>query len=608
MRWQYVVALVGLGLLAATTGEQYGTASWRILKVLITDMGCISGGPCDLAAGTTVNGASITGPADNLGNHTATATLDMAGYPVTNTGDLGIEGNIVQRPSVNTTTAVHPERVPDNDVESWFNIDGQASPVEGEGGGILKTTAIGIEHLVVSLTETETFHTLSTLILGGDGDGVVIGADAYCTGGSHASGNEGCQSFRSRVNDVWLTAFGTFSDNIASGAGTVTATITAGTITEAETKMLGENKLIVFTASPVSVAITDAPPGTINGGVLEDAGTAWSFDGSATGQGVFTLGAGQVTSSGVQAGSWCIAPVDSNYTDISSQASHLWLLIDQINSGTDTVRTRWENQGYNGKTPFPLLVGEHPSNTEALLAPCAVLGPPTLNAGDYVADSLTLVKGANFPAISSGASSAFEVAAYPGSAQTSFRALLSNRLGRMYPGAGFKALNQLDGGAQSGRFQSGAAFDPDVSGSLSNLLDGEIAGWHSGLGCDTAGECEIGVEYVYASDPTPISTDQWFAQVDWPSADWLDDIDRIVIRAADDSTKNLTLDKTDGWGANGDAFLRESQVTSGTATPTDGSTACNTRDTYLETDVQKFYVCTDGATDKWYGVQLVDTP
>lgn len=48
--------------------------------------------------------------------------------------------------------------------------------------------------------------------------------------------------------------------------------------------------------------------------------------------------------------------------------------------------------------------------------------------------------------------------------------------------------------------------------------------------------------------------------------------------------------------------------TQSTATPTDGVTACSTGDRHLETDAFKFYACVDGSTDKWYGVQLVDTP
>lgn len=66
------------------------------------------------------------------------------------------------------------------------------------------------------------------------------------------------------------------------------------------------------------------------------------------------------------------------------------------------------------------------------------------------------------------------------------------------------------------------------------------------------------------------------------------------------------------WNHDGNFDLgtdsRIGRSTAGTATPTDGSTACETNDDYLETDAFKFYRCVDGATDKWYGVQLVDTP
>lgn len=47
----------------------------------------------------------------------------------------------------------------------------------------------------------------------------------------------------------------------------------------------------------------------------------------------------------------------------------------------------------------------------------------------------------------------------------------------------------------------------------------------------------------------------------------------------------------------------------GTTAPVDGTTNCEVGDTFLEDDVFKFYSClVGGATDKWYGVQLVDTP
>lgn len=58
-------------------------------------------------------------------------------------------------------------------------------------------------------------------------------------------------------------------------------------------------------------------------------------------------------------------------------------------------------------------------------------------------------------------------------------------------------------------------------------------------------------------------------------------------------------------------ITRDSELhayTVSTATPVDGSTACNTGDMWLETDAFKVYFCTDGGTDKWYGIQLVDTP
>ncbi len=45
-----------------------------------------------------------------------------------------------------------------------------------------------------------------------------------------------------------------------------------------------------------------------------------------------------------------------------------------------------------------------------------------------------------------------------------------------------------------------------------------------------------------------------------------------------------------------------------TSSPTDGTTKCMTGDQHTDTDDKKLFVCVDGATEKWYGVQLVDSP
>lgn len=553
-----VAAILGIG----AGSDQYGAAAWRQLKFLLTTT-CNSIGTCDLAAGTTVGGASITGPADNLGNHTATQALDLSNYNLNNAGDIALEGKITQLPAVITTTATSPTHVKSYDLKNWFNLDGQKQPVEGEGGGIAKTKAVGHEQEYVNLSESEGYAHWINAFAGGDTDLVGININAYASGGAHASGDEGVSIYRGYVQDYYITAEGTIAAGLSSGAGTQTVAVTGSTLTEDESQGVGENKLAVFTGSSVAVSVIDAPPGTINNGVLEDSGTTWSFDGSATGQGVWTLGAGQVTSSGVKADSWCFSPVDSDYNDHNGTPSQLWLMISAIDAGTDQITTRWENQGYNGKTPFPLLAGEDtaPATLEGVVAPCAPLGPPTFSGGvgDYVADSLTFVKGANFPAILSGAT--FKVSSYPNIRLDGIKLLASNKLGGMYSHDGFTWTNLIDGANSSGRFQLGAAVKATYSGSLSNLKDGEHHALKYGMDCDDPGACEYGLGYRYSPDDSDTGFDIGTPiKLTFSADDWDDDLPRTVIApyktSAVQTGSVLTLDKTDGYGQNGVPFAK----------------------------------------------------
>lgn len=579
-----VAAIFALGFAGA---DQYGPAAWRQLKFLLTET-CSSAGTCDLAAGTTVGGASITGPADNLGDHTATTTLDLDNNAITNIGDAGFEGVITQFPAVNTTTATSPTHVKIFDFKSWFNLDGEKFPVEGEcvdlysvGGppqtsgtpdGLCdvngytvgtqyKTKAVGFEQEFVNLSETEGYAYWIKAFGGGDTDLIGINIDAYATGGAHASGDEGLSLYRGFAQDYYLTVSRTIGGALSAGAGT--QTVTVGSLSEDESQVLGENKLAVFTGSGVAVSVLDAPPGTFSGGVLEDSGTIWSLTGSATGQGVWTLGADQVTSSAVKADSWCFSPTDSDYTDINGNASKIWLMISAIDAEADTITTRWENQGYDAKTPYPMIAGEDASaatTNEGTVAPCAVLGPPTFagGVGDYVADSLTFVKGADFPAQSSGAT--FKVSSYPTLRLDGVRMNFAQKLGGMYPSDGFTWNSLLDGSANSGRFMGGAAVHASFSGSLSNLQDGEHHALEYGMDCDvTPGACKYGLGFRYSPDDSDVGFDKGTAiKITFGTDDWDDDLPVDVIApystSSHQTSKDLTLDKTDGWGTNGTPF------------------------------------------------------
>lgn len=504
--------------------------------------------PIDTAGGGGIS-AVVDDPTPELGGD-----LDALNRSMTNIGDATFESRIVQNAPADTTTATSPTHVTKIDREHWFNIDGQKSPVEGEGGGILKTKTVGEETDLVNLSESESYGRYTRLFGGGDTDLVGENMDVHATGGAQASGDEGASNFRLTNSDYWLTVFGTVTDPISSGAGAVTVPV--GNVSPDESRMLGEGKMMVFTGSQQSVTVSDAPPGTINAGTLEDAGTIWASDGSATGQGVWTLGAGEVASTGVQSTGWCFSAVDSDYLDINAQNSNLWLPIDQVSG--DTIRTRWQNQGFNARTPYLMLAGE--GAAEGRVAPCLLLGQP-VTSGQAVT-SITATKGAGFPAIADDA--VFQVASYPGIRQQGVFTTASRLLGTMYGEYGFVSNNLLSSqagfsGVTGGRFQTSNAYLAEANGYNGAVLpDGNRHGWAVGYSCAFPYACEIGFYYRYSPDPDDLNFAQHFGELRFETEDWDDDVFRPVLSVYNDGTRSLSLDKTDGWGMNGEPFLRAS--------------------------------------------------
>lgn len=55
------LGLLSALLLAPSASDQYGSAAYRQLKFLLTDLSCSAPGACDLAAGTTIGGVAIGG-------------------------------------------------------------------------------------------------------------------------------------------------------------------------------------------------------------------------------------------------------------------------------------------------------------------------------------------------------------------------------------------------------------------------------------------------------------------------------------------------------------------------------------------------------------------
>ena len=460
--------------------------------------------------------------------------------------DADVDARVLDHePRPNVSTAVSPAHVISHNLKSFFALDGQKSPVQGEGGGILKTKAVAAETEFVNLTESEGYGAWIQAFGGGDTDLVGQAVDVYGTGGSHASGDEGYQALRAFVSDKWLNAVGTVTPAIAAGAGT--SSVAIGSITEAESKMLGENKLAVFAGSGANVQIVDMPPGAQPiGGPYDDPGV-WSSVGGGAGQGVWTLGSGQVTSSGVQATGWCFGSNASATADLNGDVRKSWLKVVAINAGANTITTRWENQGFDAGVPLGYLATE--GVNQGRVSPCADIEKPEFDAGDWVADRVSLIRGAGFPGTAGGA--AFEVVAYPGIRQMGANLIFANSLGRMYDSSGVHVLNLLDGSNLGGGFQQGAAFDPAWSGDLANLLDGREHGWEYGLRCDS-GDCETGFYYRYNDATSEQAMSLTFGSTAWAASTTLD-----VIRVLNVSqVADLTLDPTDGWGQNGDPFAR----------------------------------------------------
>lgn len=473
-----------------------------------------------------------------------------SGVNYTNQAVINITNNQLTR----TDTIASPFNISNDDVTAWFNIDGIKYPTWNDDANnphqvtIEKTKVYGDERYFVNLSESEFYGEHMTVISGSDADVVGMNIDVFNTGGSHADGDEGLQGPRIYISDKWLTVSGTLSETIPSGAGTSEIAVS---VTQEQSKMVGEGKIIVFGSGTNYTLSTPAP------GVMDASGNvtgSWSGVGGA-GKGVWQLS----TSPGIASTGYCLSSAASTYNDINGNATRIWLPIVGVSGST--ITTEWLNQGYDAGVPY-----QYPATTAAggiSIAPCAKLGRPNLN-GDYVADKLTIIRAAGFP----GASGSFTVGSYPGISQMGVQVLMANTLGRMYESAGVKVTNLAENSISdmAGRYQQGTAFLPWTIG-IEDLIDGKHHGWRRGLGCDI-NNCETGVDYWYTPDPGDLYFPQWLAQITFSDEDWTeDDYPRQVIRVGNDWTRDLTLDTTDGWGMHFDPFLRKSQTIAQLTTP-----------------------------------------
>ncbi len=525
---------------------------------------CATGTPGSTVAYCGWNGSAyvaigIAGGTDNLGNHTATTTLDLASNSMTNVGITTFNNNVNAFPLPDTRAATSPTHVIRNWLKSWFNIDGQKSPVEGEGGGIAKTKTMGLELETTNLTKSEHYGLFGTVRGGGDSDLVGFNLDLFPTGGAQALGDEGATNWRSYNQDYWLTAVGTVGAAVTSGAGTQTVAI--ANTTESESAMLGENKWMVFTGSAVAVDVADVPSGSINSSGQYDSGnvdSTWVSTGT-SGQGAITLVAGQAaTVPGLASTGFCIASADSTYKDNIGTDTLVWLPIKTV--AGEVITPRWQNQGYDAGLPFKYIISE--GNDEAFIAPCARIDQPNFTTGsDYVADTITLIKGAGFPGVLTNA--AYTVASYPTIRQSGGIAIMANKLGSMYGMTGYTAANLLDGGFLSSRYQGRAAFSPTFSGDVATLQDGTHHAWLYGFDCGDPGGCETGMRWV--GSPGAISEQPFMLKFD--ATRWSNDETFNLLRFyGNTGSPSLAIKPSVGLGqmVSGviDPFLRSSQINS----------------------------------------------
>lgn len=559
-------------------------------------------------------------------------------------------GNVTQNPPVDTALHLAPSHTTPNDEDIYFANDGSKnllvdvynSPATGGGAQAAclsgsppcgdgyadsdgstqagKTKVYGREIEVATLTENESYGQRVFMLGGGDVDGVGQETYAYCTGGAQDDGDEGCQAHRVTTSDSYYNVDGVISGTIAAGSGTATLTVGSSSLSVTESKLVGENKLLVFDTNASSGAVADTinvvtlPAGTINASGVETG--SWS-----TGAKTWEIENGIVASSGI-GGGWCVAPTLSAYKDYNGFTHYMWFEVASSGDGDgsmDTIVTNTWIQGVNHGIARGTLAE---TGTDKLkIAPCVKIVRPTIDNATKLATSILVDRATGFDGTGSGED--FVVSEYPNHKLAGATFIVKRTHGAGQPQEGVQSVNLF--ATDEGRYRGAAAFTGTFSGPLANV-DGTKHAWNYGLYLP-AGGALTGIQFSKWADTADTYTNMdRLANVTFTQEDYDDDYPWPIISVGgatelNSGTKNLTFDKSGNWGMYDDPFmlLNATQTITGAKTYTGvnnfasgtlripSSTTlpatCTTGDQYMDTDASagsRLYLCE--AADTWVAV------
>jgi hypothetical protein len=503
--WNYGVDVSDIGI--TVTAAAGGTR-----KVVRNDLGKIQIIDEDgsVTMEKTAEGLSLVAPEVTISSALSALTAEFA-------------GDVENLAPVDNSYVLAPQHRIKNYFESWFGIDGaknlcadvfntpaggvapQSADPPGDapdgwcdsGGGIRagKTKVVGIENEVVNLTQTEAYGDWTRLLAGADTDPVGRATDVWATGGSQDEGDEGPQPLRTFVSDAYYAADGTIVGTLAAGSGGALVSLAGVTLTES--KLIGENKLLVFPSNTSSGAVaqdvnlTSVPAGTIDNtptpGTL--APGTWSTPGTKT----WGIEPGLIASQGFGAG-WALSPADSAYVDPNGVPLREWFEIVSCNAGANTCETSWIGQGQEFGVAYGTLA--EVGTDEARIAPAVKIVEPIFNVGnDKIVDAVVVLRASGFDGTDSGAG--FVVPDYPNHTMQGATFLAGRRHGSMIPHRGILMLNYT---GEWGARQGGTAYTAGGVGSTSALIDGAKFHWLEGFRC-LPDACETGFRHDYRNDP-----------------------------------------------------------------------------------------------------------